>query len=68
MPTTQPDKGTEYTQGFRAGKNYARAEILEYIGLHSGMEYGLSMETIAEQIIAWDNADIAAFLKEHDEN
>lgn len=58
---------SEYTKGFRAGQNRARVQILEYIGLHTDMEYGLSMETIAEQIIEWDNEDIAANLKEHDE-
>lgn len=55
---------SEYTKGFIAGKNNARAQILEYIGLHADIELNLSMETIAEQIIQWDNEDIAANLKE----
>ena len=62
MPTI-PVGNTDYTNGYRAGLNKARADVLEYIGIHAEQNVSITAEDIAEQVIAWDNQDIAHYLK-----
>jgi len=63
MPTTRPDNSTEYTKGYRAGQNKARADILEFIGIHAEQNVLITSEDIAGEIILMDNQDIANYLK-----
>ena len=60
---TIPAGNTDYTRGFRAGLNKARADILEYIGIHAEQNVTITSEDIAEEIIHMDNQDIAYNLK-----
>lgn len=66
MPTI-PVGSTEYTKGYRAGLNKARADILEFIGHHAEQNVLITSEDIANEIILMDNKDIANHLMETDD-
>jgi len=49
---------TQYTKGFVEGKDYARKQILDYIGQHLEEEVDITSEDIASEIEYLQRQDI----------
>jgi hypothetical protein len=49
---------TEYTEGYKAGKDYARKQILDYIKHHFEEEVDITSEDIATEIEYLQRQDI----------
>lgn len=50
----------EYTDGFEAGRDYARKQILDYIQYHLEEEVDITSEDIASEIEYLQRQDIRA--------
>jgi hypothetical protein len=49
---------TQYTEGFQAGIDYARKQLLEFLNAHHDLGDILTFEEIIEEVTKWETTDL----------
>jgi hypothetical protein len=49
---------TKYTEGFMAGVQYSRNQVLEFLNAHHDLGDILTLEEVITEVIKWDITDI----------
>lgn len=49
---------TKYTEGFQAGVEYARKQVLEFLNAHHDLGDILTLEEVITEVELWETTDI----------